>query len=100
MKTTHAELANLLEAYAVHGGDAASSVALARKLRETEIVALSIGFSRRTKSAAYRIATLADGTRWLAVRYGRRPEWTPVFSVARLDRLVSHYGWTLRSEVA
>lgn len=92
-------LRNLLDAYAVHGGDASGSVALAHTLRDAEIVALSILFLRNSKSAAYRVATLADGSRYLAVRYRGRPTWLPVFAVARLDRLVAT-GWTLRSEVA
>lgn len=89
-------LVNLIEAYAVHGGDAAGSVELAIALRNAEIIALSILFVRRSKAAAYRIATLASGERYLAVRYAKSTVWLPVFSVARLDRLVANYGWTLK----
>lgn len=97
---THLEIKNLLTAYAVHGGDASGSIELARSLRAAEIVALTVDFVRSSKSASYRIATLADGSRYLAVRYtgASRPAmaigWLPVFSCARLDRLVAD-GWTL-----
>ncbi len=96
---TGALLRNLLDAYAVHGGDAAGSVDLAVKLRTAEIIALSVTFLRNSKHAAYRVATLSDGSQYLAVRYRGRQSWLPVFAVARLDRLVAT-GWTLRSELA
>lgn len=91
---THREIKNLYTAYAVHGGDASGSIELARSLRGAEIAALTVDFVRPSKHASYRIATLADGSRYLAVRYTSRKEWLPVFSCARLERLVAD-GWRL-----
>lgn len=95
---THTEILNLLEAYAVHGGDAAGSVSLARQLRGADaglaVVALSIDFVRRP-SAVYRVVVLEDGSRWLASRARRAgAPFVPCYSCARLDRAIAA-GWTV-----
>jgi hypothetical protein len=84
-----ARIKSLYTACAVYGDDAASGAHMRPKF---EIVALSVVFYRATKHAAYRIATLADGSEWLAVKYRATKEhpvreWQPVFSAARLERL-------------
>ncbi len=84
----HTEILNLFDAYAVHGGAHVAA----------EVVALSVDFVRRP-SAVYRIATLADGSRFLAVRYRRHATWTPVFACETLADLVA-MGWALRAELA
>lgn len=84
-------LRNLLEAYAVHGGSY-------RAPNFPAVAGLSVLFLRQTKSAAYRIATLEDGSRWLAVRYRGRADWHPVFAVAVLETLVAD-GWRVSHTV-